>query len=39
MTQEERNQQIKDLTLILLYLTSWEEGHNEFHIAQKLERL
>lgn len=30
MTQEERNQQIKDLTLILLYLTSWEEGQNEF---------
>ncbi|WP_026039085.1 DUF6429 family protein [Sporolactobacillus vineae] len=29
MTQEGRNQQIKDLTLILLYLTSWEEAKNE----------
>jgi hypothetical protein len=29
MTQGKRNQQIKDLTLILLYLTSWEEGKNE----------
>lgn len=34
MTDGKQDQQIEELTLILLYLTSWEEGKNEFRIRR-----